>query len=121
MYATRSLWERDVERLLSDLNDTALEVIMAHGTRTTSIDVELELWAVLNETFAREGGGRGDTVLAALADAAYQVALRSGTGGSFLEVELTLWKAFRRIGRQPRYRSFFPPAAPAWRQAALVS
>jgi hypothetical protein len=121
MSATWSEWDGNVEQLLSDLNDAALKVIMGHGARTASVYVELELWDALNETLAGEDGRHsGETVLASLADAAYQVALQSGTDSPFVEVELDLWKAFRRIGRQPRYRSFFPLAAPAARPAVLV-
>ena len=121
MSATWSEWEGNVEQLLSDLNDAALRVIMGHGARTPSVEVEVELWGALNETLAAEDGHHnGETVLASLADAAYQIALRSGADSPFVEVELDLWKAFRRVGRQPRYRSFFLLAAPAARPAVLV-
>jgi hypothetical protein len=98
-----------LETLAAELTDAAYPIALRQGIAGSWVDLELDLWKVLNATvqkWGRESARAGRPImfevwraalLAELTAAAYRAAVRQGVKGSFLEVELNLYRAFRSV------------------------
>jgi len=84
------------ERFVAELTEAVYPVVLRHGAKGPSVDVELEVWQAIDQAVSQERGkvtpSRCEDVLAGWTDAAYQVALQKGFDGSFVDLELDLWK-----------------------------
>jgi hypothetical protein len=106
MSATRTA-ARITQDDLAEFADAALGVILQHGTRRPSVEIELDLWNAFQKAYRREHrlarwlpveGTRRPSrheLMAALARAAFAVALKSGVPAEGLhELEIDLLFAF---------------------------
>jgi hypothetical protein len=110
MCARPLLRQASVEECAGVLTDAAYPVVLRHGVKGSSVDVELDVWKAFRKELSRrpltaaasaDVDDCGSLVLeetsAQLTEAAYQVALRRGFSGSFIDVELDLWKALSKV------------------------
>jgi hypothetical protein len=92
----------DRKALLDDLGaelaEAAYPVVLRHGARGSSVDVELDVWRAIRRVL-RTTDREAPDLLAELASAVYGVALRHGFRDSFVDVELDLWHALEAGGR----------------------
>jgi hypothetical protein len=98
-----------LETLAAEFTDAAYPVALRHGIDGSWLELELDLWKVLNATvqkWGRESSRAGRPILfevwraallAELTAAAYRAARRQGVKGPLLEVELNLYQAFRAV------------------------
>jgi len=98
-----------LESLAAELTDAAYPIALRLGIAGSWLDLELDLWRVLNATvrkWGRESSRVGRPILfevwraallAELTATAYRATLRQGIRGSVLEVELGLYQAFRSV------------------------
>jgi hypothetical protein len=97
------------DTFLAELTEAVLKVANRHGSRGSSVDLEIDLWnrlgAVLRQPAPAQqpDGDRWETRLARLTDAAYAVVLSHGFMGSFIELEMDLWRALRQMIRTRRF------------------
>jgi hypothetical protein len=98
-----------LESFSAELTVAAYAIALRQGTRSSWIDLELELWKDLTETVQKWGRALRWTrrpfafnvlqeeFLLELTDAAYRAALRQEMRGSFLSAELGMYDAFRSL------------------------
>jgi hypothetical protein len=90
------------EALLGDLTDAAYPVLVRHGVRGSSVELEVEVGQAVEEALTRRQDGPAPhclawpDLLAEVTRAAYEVALRRGFPRPFPDLELGLWRAVRR-------------------------
>jgi hypothetical protein len=95
MSAVISKNEKFLAECAAELAEAAYPVVLEHGVKSPSVDVELDVWRAIRGAL-RKGAAR-DEVLAGVSDAAYRAALRHGLKGSFLDLELHLWNALGKV------------------------
>jgi hypothetical protein len=110
MCAVLSTSDKLVDEYAAELAEAAYPVVLKHGVRGTSVDVELGVWRAIRDVLQKGRRAKGKDVssrpspiredlLAEVSTAAYQVALNQGLKGPFLDLELRLWDALGKVGR----------------------